>query len=207
MIRLFPYTAAAALCLTLAACNGEDDTSRYDDNDLGQTAPVNAVQDAASGPVGITSAAIVGGDTEAYLRNTALGNMYEIEAAEIAMRKSESSEVQELAQMILDDHARMEDDMDVLLRNSNLSFDAPNELDERRQGLIDNLNAASDDTFNMAYLEQQAAAHSEMIMLNERYASDGDHEALADFADDTLPMLENHLDAVNDHLDAATDGY
>lgn len=220
MKRIFLYTTAAAFSLTLAACNGQNDAAYEADDDvnqseaaenteggLGQTPAVNAVQDAAAGPVGQATAAVLGGDTEAFMRNAALGNMYEIEAAQIALDRSGSPEIRELAQMILDDHSRLHDEMTALLRDANLTFDHPDELDERRQGLIDNLNAAADDTFDTVFLEQQSAAHSEAITLFERYASDGDHAALANLADDSIPMLENHRGAVDAHLDADSDGY
>ena len=75
MLRLI-LTGAATAAL-LAGCQAEDQD------------PVSAVQDAASVPVGQTSAATLGANTvSGYVPNAAMGDMYEIQAAEIAAERA-----------------------------------------------------------------------------------------------------------------------
>ena len=45
----------------------------------------------------------------------------------------------------------------------------PTALDERRKGLIDNLNAASAGDFDRVWLTQQVAAHNEALTLLNGY--------------------------------------
>lgn len=214
-MRLLLLTTAA---LALTACGGDDyddidrdtamnDEAVYEDDEaIGQTPPVNAVQDAASAPVGVGTAAVVGGDTEGYLRNATLINLYEIRAGEIAMEKGGSEEVRALGRRIAEDHRALSGRIEAAIADITDTVVLPTELDERRQGLIDNLQAASADTFDSAFLQQQEAVHVEAMTLHESYEARGDVEALQQIAVDASDMVETHLGMLNDSLGAATDG-
>ena len=80
--------AASAAALLVAACN-----------DQGDSDAVNAAQDAASVPVGQASAAMNAQSTEGYVTAAAMGDMYEIEAAKVALERSTNAEVKALATM------------------------------------------------------------------------------------------------------------
>ena len=69
----------------------------------------------------------------------------------------------------------------------------PAAMDERRQGLIDNLRAASGTDFDRTFVTQQIAAHEEALTLHRGYAENGDNPALKTFAGKTVPKLEEHL--------------
>lgn len=229
------WAGAALLALSLAAC-GQDEASPEDtatetaqnetaapdrespgdatqdegaleeDGDLGQSPPVNLAQDVAAGPAGMVDAVASGGDAESFVRSASIANQYEIAAAEIALEKSESPEVRELAQMIIDDHQRNSDNLADALGRTELQIELPQPLDERRQGLIDNLTAAADADFDAAYLHQQTAAHLEAITLHEGYSERGDVEELTQFAEASVPTLQKHLEMVRESLDDAADG-
>ena len=49
----------------------------------------------------------------------------------------------------------------------------PTALDQRHQGLIDNLRGATDQDFDRVYLQQQEAAHNETAALLETYSRVG----------------------------------
>jgi putative membrane protein len=214
--------ATALAVLAIAACDQTDDVPEVDaadagaadtadadadaDDGLGQTPPVNAVQDLAAGPTGVADAAVTGGDTEAFVRNAALGGMYEIQAGEIALEKAGSPELRELGQMLIDDHTRIGMELEQAVADAGLTLPMPTELDERRQGLIDNLMAASDTTFDAAFLHQQEAAHLETITLLESYESRGDVPQLVEAARAAQEPVRHHLEVIHDNLGAAADG-
>lgn len=213
--------AAAALAFGLAACGDQTadttDTGGAPDTEmagagteepdgLGQTPPVNLVQDLAAGPAGLANAAIAGGDTEAFLRNAALGGMYEIQAGRIALDKAGSPELRTTAQLLIDDHTRLNAEIEQAAMAAGIDFTPPAELDERRQGLIDNLMAASDTTFDAAWLHQQEAAHLETITLLEAYEARGDVPELVSAAREAQPLIRQHLEMIHDNLGAAVDG-
>lgn len=207
--------AALALAFGLAACGDQTDETAVSETDaaeeaapdgLGQTPPVNLVQDLAAGPTGLVDAAITGGDTEDFLRNAALGGMYEIQAGQIALEKAGSPELRELGQMLIDDHTRLNAEVEAAAKAAGLTVTPPAALDERRQGLIDNLMAASDTTFDAAFLHQQEAAHLETITLLESYEARGDVPQLVEAARGAQDVVRHHLDIIHDNLGAAVDG-
>ncbi|MBA3999465.1 DUF4142 domain-containing protein [Brevundimonas sp.] len=182
MIRML-VPAASALAL-LAACGQNDNQMAQD--------PVDAAQDAASVPVGQMSAATLGANTvEGYVTNAAIGDMYEIQAAEIALERSQNAEVRELAQMIRDDHTAASQRMQSIVQGGNIDAELPTELDERRQGLIDNLREAY--RFDEVFIDQQVAAHQEALTLHRGFADNGDVPALAAHAREVTGPIERHL--------------
>jgi putative membrane protein len=191
-------TAAAAAILSLAACNKPSAGNTTDNTELsaanpGQSAPVNAAQDAMGAAVGATSAATVGShDTGAFVENAGEGNMYEIQAAQIAQQKSKSADVKAFAKMMVTDHTALANQLQPLITKAGKT--APTELDQRRKGFLDNLNAASPQDFDKVYVDQQVAAHEETLTLMKGYAENGDDPGLKAAAEKTAPKVQAHLD-------------
>ena len=185
-------TASATAALLLAGCQ--------ENEDLGQTPPVNAAQDVASTGVGMASAVAGGLQAETYVPAAHIADMYEIRAAEIALEKGQDARVRELAQMIISDHRTMASQMEAALPQAQLEENVtlPEQMDERRQGMIDNLQAASADTFDLAYLHQQLAAHLEALTLHSEYAQAGDSEVLKPIAAQAAEKIEKHLAMVRE---------
>ncbi|MFN3514402.1 MAG: DUF4142 domain-containing protein [Phenylobacterium sp.] len=181
--RLALFAAAAAL--SLAACG--------QNNNPGQSEPVNTVQDATSAAVGQTSAATLGANTlGGYVSNAAIGDMYEIEAGRMAQERAQNADVKAFGQMLVTDHTATSNEMKPLAAAAGET--APTEMDERRKGLLDNLRAASAADFDRVFLDQQVAAHQEAITLHRGYADKGEDAQLKAFAGRTVPKLEQHLE-------------
>lgn len=173
---------AGAACLALlAACNSEQSPEAID-----------KAQDMTAGAVGQTSAATMGSNMQgAYITNAAMGDMYEIQAADIALERTQNAQVRELAQMIKTDHTAASEAMKGMLPQAAPDAAVPTELDERRQGLIDNLRSASAENFDQTYIDQQIAAHNEALTLHRGF-SDAD-SPLAGHARNVVPKIEGHL--------------
>lgn len=179
MIR--PLLAGVACVALLAACNQEQSPEAVD-----------RAQDMAAGPVGQTSAATMGANmVSAYVPNAAMGDMYEIQAAEIALERSQNAQVKALATMIRTDHTAASNAMKAMLPQAAPEITPPTALDQRRQGLIDNLRSASAENFDRIWIDQQIAAHNEALTLHRGFS---DHESpLAAHARSVVPKIEAHL--------------
>ena len=179
MIR--PLLAGVACVALLAACNQEQSPEAVD-----------KAQDMAAGPVGQTSAATMGSNmVSAYVPNAAMGDMYEIQAADIALERSQNAQVKELATMIKTDHTAASNAMKAMLPQAAPDMTPPTELDERRQGLIDNLRSASAENFNATWIDQQIAAHNEALTLHRGFSNED--SPLAAHARSVVPKIEAHL--------------
>ncbi|NBB62875.1 DUF4142 domain-containing protein [Pseudomonas sp. ODNR1LW] len=185
--------SAASLAL-LAACNQGGDSAEQNTGEA-----VNATQDAASGVVGQTSAATLGANTvEGFVAGLATGNLYELQSAEIASTKSSSADVKALAAMIEKDHTAAGEKLAAAAPNMAL----PTALDERRKGLIDNLNATTAGDFDKVYLTQQVAAHNETLTLLNGFDDNTDSPELASLARELIPTVTAHRDRAQTLLDA-----
>lgn len=196
---------------------GDDDAEgmRYtagdenpDNDDLGQNPAVNAVQDAASVVVGTVSGGIAGltGDPETYVRNAYLANMYQIEAGRIAADRGNSPEIRELGEMIASEHEEQQAALEAAVGEAGLDYEMPTQLEGRRQGLLDNLDAAGETTFDSAFLQQQTQIHTELAALHNAFEATGDHEALTAFASEASDAAGEALERLSANYGAAADG-
>lgn len=187
-----PLLAGAACAVLLVACN-----------DRGASPAVDKAQDMAAGPVGQTSAATMGSNmVSAYVPNAAMSDMYEIQAADIALSRSKNADVKMLATMIKTDHTAASNEFKGIVPTAAPDVAIPTALDQRRQGLIDNLRSASDADFDKVWLDQQIAAHQEGVTLNNGFKDNTDAPALAAFATKVLPKIQAHLTKAQQLRDA-----
>jgi putative membrane protein len=194
MKRIVLVAAAATAALSLAACQKKDAAATPADPGTSNTA-INATQDAAGAAVGAASSATVGQvSTDAFVNNAAISDMYEIQAGQIAQAKAQAPAVKAFGKMMVTDHTAMSAAMKPMIVAAGKA--PPVGLDERRKGMIDNLNAAKPADFDGAYLDQQEAAHSEALSLMQGYADHGDDAGLKAGAAKAVPKIQAHLDHV-----------
>jgi putative membrane protein len=158
---------------------------------------IDKAQDAIGAAVGMASASTLGSHSaQAFLRNAMASNLYEIEAARLAEQRGQTVEVRELAQKMIRDHETLGTKMRHSLADIG-AVEAPEEkLDNRRQGMIDNLRDAPADGFDRTYLDQQFTAHREAVTLFQGYAENGDNAELKGLAAAAVPILQEHLEHV-----------
>jgi putative membrane protein len=187
-------SAAAVAALSLAACNKPASTTAADTTAAAGSA-VSKAEDATGAAVGATSANTLGShDTAAFVSNASQSDMYEIQAAKIAAKRSKNADIKAFAKMMVTDHTATMKAMGPL---ATAAGQAPaDKLDNRRQGFIDNLNKASDADFDKTYVDQQVAAHKEALDLMNGYAKDGSDAGLKGGAASTAPKVQMHLDKI-----------
>jgi putative membrane protein len=197
MQRTLMLAAAAVTAMTLSACNRQSAGNTAAANTVanpGQSAPVNAAQDAVGAAVGQTSAATMGAhDTGAFVENAARSDMYEIQAGQLAQQKAKSADVKAFGKMMATQHTALTNQMKPLVIKAGLT--PPADLDQRRKGFLDNLKAASAQDFDKTYVDQQVAAHEEALTLMQGYAQNGDNADLKAAAAKTAPKVQAHLDS------------
>jgi len=182
-MRQAPIIAASAAAALLSACSPQ-----------GGNEAVDKAQDAVSAPVGQTSAATMGSNmVSAYVPGVAMGDMYEIQAADIALERAGRADVKALAQMIKTDHTAASAALKTAAATAAPDVALPGELDQRRKGLLDNLRSAGVADFDKVYIDQQVAAHQEAVTLHRGFADNTDAPALAAHARTVLPKIEAHL--------------
>lgn len=158
---------------------------------------VSAVKDAIGGAAGkaVAATAIT---REAFADNAEAANLYEIEAAKIALERSRRHDVKEFARQMIADHTKTSSELKSFLGQTNSPQRPRDSLDALHQTLIDDLNGASDEDFDKRYIAQQQSAHSNAITLFKTYQNAGQDDGLRSLAGLALPMLEHHMEMVRD---------
>lgn len=185
----------AVSALSLGACSQETGGDADQQNQA-----ANTVQDHTAGLVGTAAAPAAALTPEGFVTNAAIGGMYEVEAGKIAAERSANARIKVLGAKMVADHTAAGNELKPIAAAANLAV--PTALDQRRQGLIDNLRGATDQDFDRVYLQQQEAAHNETAMLLGDYGRVGDNAALKAWAAKTLPVVQGHQQMI-DGLDEA----
>ncbi|HMI97981.1 MAG TPA: DUF4142 domain-containing protein [Micropepsaceae bacterium] len=202
-------TAAMASVMLLAACNQETASNSVPANappaQTAQNEPtpgsknekVSAVKDAVAGAVGTISAELTT-STQGFVDEATLTDMYEVQAGQLATMRAKSTDVKNFGQHMVDDHTKTTSELKSILMKSAPNFMPPMQLDSRREGLLNDLKGAKDEDFEGRYIAQQINTHNEALILMRGYATDGDNPATKDFAAKVQPVVQMHLDMIND---------
>jgi putative membrane protein len=133
--------------------------------------------------------------TTDFIQKAAMSDMYEVEAGKIATQKGQTAPVKGFAEMMVDAHSKTTEELKGIIASEKINVDLPTKLDAKHQKLIDDLNAASSADFDSTYAKQQVDGHQEAVDLFDSYAKKGNNAALKAFAQKTLPVIQQHLDA------------
>ena len=153
---------------------------------------MSAAEDTVAKLVGAVSAEMTS-TTKGFVTAAATSDMYEVAAAKIALQRSASPKVKEFAQMMVDAHTKTTEKLKGIIADNKISVTPPAHVDDRRQGMLDNLRGAAAADFDHRYITQQVAAHTEADILFRGYAKDGDNAAIKDFAAATDKDIKMHL--------------
>ena len=186
LARALMVVSATAL---IAACGQKaEETNVAQQPDANPTATIPTPADEAAAPDFVTKAA--------------MSDMYEVEAAKVALARSQNAEVKTFAQMMVDDHTKSTNDLKSAIAASGLSLTPPSALDEAHAENIQELKDEEAADFDKAYLNDQVDAHQMALDLLQRYANDGDNAQLKGFAATTAPVVQAHYDQVKKMRDA-----
>jgi len=140
---------------------------------------------------GVNSALGITPRTEDFIKEAAISDMLEIDAAKIAQQKGDPDE-KKFAEQMITDHTKSSTELKGLVP-SEMSSAIPNSLDDSSQKKLDKLKDSKSDDFASEYDPMQVSAHKDAVSLFERYSKGGDNAKLKDWAGKTLPVLQHHL--------------
>ncbi len=175
--------------LALAACQKKADTV------AGDTASSDAIAPASDTAVAAAPAAPSAAD---FVTKAAASDMYEVQAAKIAEKRSKNAEVISFAKMMVTDHTKSTELVKKAIADSGRTDLAPpTDLPADKKSLIDALNGASAGDFDKTYLDQQTMAHQDALMLMTAESQVGDVPQLKDAAGQILPVVQMHVDMLS----------
>jgi putative membrane protein len=150
----------------------------------------------AAEKTGVNSTLGIAPKTEDFIKEAAMSDMLEINAAKIAQQKGNATEKTFATQMIAD-HTKTTSELKGMV-SGDIKAAIPTALDDSSQKKLDKLNNTKPEDFASEYDPMQVSAHKDAVSLFERYAKGGGDPKLKDWAGKTLPALQHHLEMAED---------
>ena len=177
---------ALPLLAALCACRSDKHHDDYDSNPAASaTAPASAAKSDMLEPRTTFS-----GDDKKFIEKATIGGLYEVQSARIAQLKDVSRATLEFAQMLVNDHAKANRELDFISRSKGVI--PPTRVDDSHQDELDELERLDGPEFERAWRSAQARTHDDAIELFERSAKKVDDPELSAFIHRLLPTLREH---------------
>ena len=124
-----------------------------------------------------------------FLSKAIQGDIAEVNMGKLAQDKGQSDDVKQFGKMLEQDHgAHLQKAQQMA---GQMGVNAPTEPDAKSKATYDKLSATSDAKFDSKFAQAMASDHKrELAAYRQQAKSKG---ALADFASETVPTLEEHL--------------
>ena len=133
-----------------------------------------------------------------FARDAARGGVAEIKLGNLAQSKATSDTVKAFAQRMIAEHTTTGDHLKQAASKDNISL--PEQLSAKDQSTFDALSKLSGADFDRAYAQDMIKDHQADLAAFQKEAASGKDEALRDFASQTLPMIEEHLNQAKEML-------
>lgn len=130
-------------------------------------------------------------DDAEFAVEAADAGMLEVQLGTVAVTKASSPQVKQYAQMMVDDHAKANEELKALAGTKNITL--PATLSNERQRTYDNFKEKSGEGFDKDYIDQMVKDHREVIDEFEEQAKDGSDPEIKSWASSKLVALQNHL--------------
>lgn len=126
-----------------------------------------------------------------FVRDAAEGGMAEVELGKLAVQKASSQDVKNFGQRMVDDHSKANDQLKQIAENKGITV--PAKLDAKDRALKARLSKLSGDSFDRAYMENMVKDHKKDVADFQRESESGSDPDVKQFASQTLPTLQQHL--------------
>ncbi|MGR4862606.1 DUF4142 domain-containing protein [Caulobacter sp. LARHSG274] len=187
MTRKLLIVGAAIAALSLAACGQKSDETK------GAATPTEQAATPDANPTATVPTPSDETKAATFVEKAAASDMYEIEAAKLAAKRSANAEVKAFAAKMEKAHTKTTEDLKAAISASGAAITPPAALPADLQGKLDDLTKADDKDFDKKYADDQVDAHQAALNLLQRYAQDGDTPAIKAFAAATAPAVQEHL--------------
>src|SRR5580704_12550992 len=128
---------------------------------------------------------------ENFAKKAAEGGMAEVKLGQLAEEKGSSPAVKNFGRRMVQDHSKANNELKDVTSKENIPL--PNEIDKSDQATYDRLSKLSGDAFDKAYARDMVKDHSKDVSEFQKEAKNGRDENIKNFAAQTLPTLQSHL--------------
>lgn len=125
-----------------------------------------------------------------FVNQALVSGVAQMETAKLALQQSNSPEIKEFAQLIIDERTTANHDLTNIAKKKRIKIVSDNELLNKANALI--LKPNNNESFDSAYVKNQIKTRQDEIELFNKGALSKDPE-LAGFATENIPKLSHNL--------------
>ena len=124
-----------------------------------------------------------------FVKEAAIGGMAEVELSKIA-QKSDNAEVKRFADRMVRDHSAANQELTTIA--TGLGIDMPKALDQEHEQMRQKLTTLHGKAFDEQYMQGMVEDHNKAVNLFQQEERSGSSAHLKQFAQKTLPTLQEH---------------
>ena len=124
-----------------------------------------------------------------FVKEAAIGGMAEVEFSKVA-QKSENGDVKRFADRMIQDHTKANEQLTSIA--TGLGVDLPKTLDSEHERMREKLQTLHGKAFDDQYMHGMVEDHNKAVKLFQQEERSGRNTELKQFAQKTLPTLEEH---------------
>jgi putative membrane protein len=129
-----------------------------------------------------------------FVSKVAGGTQFELQAASIALEKTQNPSIKAFADRMIKDHTKAGDDLKkTAAAESSVQLPYDPQVPEEMRAKLDELKGASGKDFDSKFIDIMATDHREDVNLFRVYDAQGTDPAIKSFARRTLPTIEHHM--------------
>ncbi len=128
---------------------------------------------------------------KAFLKMAAVADMTQAHLGQMAESKAAQSSIQSFAQTLAKDHTKAYQELAVL--DSKLGQSIPKGINVRRDKAVESLVALKGKRFDGQFLRAEVQDHERVLAAFKREAQHGHDQNVKAFANQELPVVEEHL--------------
>ncbi len=126
-----------------------------------------------------------------FVMEAAKGGMAEVELGQLATEKASNEDVKKFGQRMVEDHTKANDRLKEVAGKEGIQL--PTEISAKDKMTKERLSKLSGPAFDKAYMSDMVKDHTQDVADFEKESSSGKDSAVKDFATQTLPTLQSHL--------------
>jgi putative membrane protein len=126
-----------------------------------------------------------------FATKAAAGGLAEVQLGQLAVKNASNADVKAFGPKMIDDHSKANTQLQQVASKDNITL--PTSMDPKDQATYDRLSKLTGPAFDRAYMKDMVADHHKDIAEFQKEANEGKNPDLKNFASQTLPILQQHL--------------
>jgi len=126
-----------------------------------------------------------------FMTKAAQGGLAEVQLGQLAQQNGQSQEVKDFGQRMVTDHTKANDQLKQVASQQGVNL--PTSPSAKDKAEYDRLSKLQGEAFDKAYSKMMVSDHKKDVSEFKREADSGSDPQVKNFASETLPVLQEHL--------------